>query len=429
MRTAGAANGPANGPARGGRGHDGLVPESPGPVEPGSGQVEWIDLGNISAAESTEHTRRRRLKPVHLVLVVAVLVVVAIGVVGGAGRGAGPNTTRPSPSATSPAISATDSGPTGPAVVPAQPVVKQVSPDLLGVQANWELFARGPNVVVRVELAAGRVTTTGVPAIQSSGPVAFVVGADRVIIRPLDDVPAFVVKDESPATRLTGALAQANLVLPGPDLMHVWRQLASSTPPTLGLATLDGTVVGGRFTTPATASSPLEPDGAGYFYFLGVGGAYDVRSGSLNRVTTGTPVAVGPLRWVAVECDDAYRCSTVVVDVSTSTRRVLGGPRPTNVPIGSVSPDGSVAAAYQLGPTGAVSLQLLDLSSGRVRPVRTQLSPDLSDGTTVWAPDSSRLFVIDAKGAIQVVDPATGTARPLGMSLPALSQLAIRATR
>jgi hypothetical protein len=206
----------------------------------------------------------------------------------------------------------------------------------------------------------------------------------------------------------------------------VWRQLRSNPSPTLGLATLDGTVVGGRFTAPASAQSPLEPDGAGSFYFIGVGGAYDVRSGVLNRVTTGSLLAVGPSHWVAVECDDAYLCATVVVDVGTGIRRVLGGPREVNVPIGAVAPDGAVAATYRISAAGALSLQLLDLTSGRVRPVRVQLSQDFRDGSVVWAPDSSRLFVVDAASRIQVVDPATGAVRPLGLSLPPLTQLAIR---
>lgn len=43
-------------------------------------------------------------------------------------------------------------------------------------------------------------------------------------------------------------------------------------------------------------------------------------------------------------------------------------------------------------------------------------------------PDSSRLFVIDANSRLRAVDPSTGVPRPLGLTLPHLSQLAIRDT-
>jgi hypothetical protein len=304
--------------------------------------------------------------------------------------------------------------------------VQQLAPKILGVTAGWDLFGLGPRALVRVQLAAGRVTSTGVPTIESSGPVALVAAADRVFIRPLDDVQSYEVVDGSPAAPLRTPLRQASVILPGPDLRHIWRQIGSSNPPTLGLATLDGTLVGGRFSTPTNAQSPLGPDGAGYFYFIGVGGVYDVRAGTLDRVTNGSVLAIGPSRWVAVECDDAYRCSTVTIDIGTGVRRVIGGPRSPNVPFGSVSPDGSFAATYQVGASGGITLQLLDLRSGGARFVDLPINQDLNDGTAVWAPDSSRLFVIDASNNIQVVDPATARVSPLGLRLPPVTQLAIR---
>jgi len=76
--------------------------------------------------------------------------------------------------------------------------------------------------------------------------------------------------------------------------------------------------------------------------------------------------------------------------------------------------------------TGGISLALLDLRSGQARFVDVPLNQDFNDGTAVWAPDSSRLFVVDASNHIQVVDPATGRVRPLGLRLPPVSQLAIR---
>ncbi len=400
------------------------MPDTPEPAEPGSGQVDWVDLGDISGADEIQQAGRRRSRLPPLLLVGLVVIAVVVAVVDRAdGK---PEAGRPTPSPTATSTSPPDSGPTVPVPATAEPVVQQVSPKILGITDGWQLFGLGPGALVRVELAAGRITTTGFPAIESSGPVSLVVGVDRAIIRPLDAVPTYFVVDGSPAAPLRGTLDQASVILPGPDLEHIWRQIGDSNPPTLGLATLDGTLVGGRFSTPTNAESPLGPDGAGYFYFIGVGGVYDVRDGKLNRVTNGSAIAIGPSRWVAVECDDAYRCSTVTIDIGTGVRRVIGGPRSPNVPFGSVSPDGSVAATYQVGAGGGISLQLLGLRSGQARFVDVKINQDLNDGTAVWAPDSSRLFVVDAGNNIQVVDPATGRVRPLGLRLPPVSQLAIR---
>src|ERR1700690_48153 len=49
---------------------------------------------------------------------------------------------------------------------------------LLGVTAGWELFARGPDDLLRIQLAQGRITRTYVPPLETASPdVAFVIGA------------------------------------------------------------------------------------------------------------------------------------------------------------------------------------------------------------------------------------------------------------
>ena len=71
------------------------------------------------------------------------------------------------------------------AVSPTPPVVvTEMGHPLLGVTGGWELFGLGDEVVVRIQLALGRITRTAVAAVQSSGPVSFVAGADRAIIAP-----------------------------------------------------------------------------------------------------------------------------------------------------------------------------------------------------------------------------------------------------
>ena len=406
------------------------MPERDDQVEPDLGPVEWIDLDDVVtdviSTESPGPDGRRRLGAAQLVLGGGLTIAVVVAVLTGRGDDSTPPVASQASTSTAtatPTSSATE--PTASRALGPKPTTKQLHPNILGVRADWELFARGPSDLVRIELAAGRVTTTAVPPVPGSGPVSFIVTGDRAIIRPLDNAPSYVVADGSSARQLTGQLGQATAILPGPDSVHVWRQLGSS-PGTVTLATMNGTELGPSFSSPATAMSPLEPDGAGYFYFIGVGGAYDVRAGVLNRVTSGFPVAVGAKRWVAVECDGAYHCSTVAIDVATGVRRVIGRPRLLDVPIGSAAPDGSVAAAYELRSDGRFSLQLLDLTTGHSLTVPIHVSADVSDDSVVWAPDSSRLFVADTDGRVQVVDPATGRARPIDLALPFLTQLAIR---
>src|SRR5215472_16014288 len=74
--------------------------------------------------------------------------------------------------------------------------VRQLGHPLLGVRAGWQLFARGPDSMIAVDLAAGRITTTPVPELESSSPeVAFIVGAHETIIRSFDQVPGYIIPD------------------------------------------------------------------------------------------------------------------------------------------------------------------------------------------------------------------------------------------
>lgn len=47
---------------------------------------------------------------------------------------------------------------------------------LLGVRSHWSLFAAGPGILVRLDLAAGVITQTRVPPLLSSGAVSLVAG-------------------------------------------------------------------------------------------------------------------------------------------------------------------------------------------------------------------------------------------------------------
>lgn len=425
----------------GGKGRPGDRPEP---------EIDWVDLGETShpgptggtgrtgrsgraggtgQTESIEGGSREPWRPSRVQLAIAALVVVVVlGAALWPDGGHGPSSARKPAPTSSRTTSAAPTEPTAPSatLTSAAPVVVHTAPHLLGVTAGWELFGRGDGVVVRVEPAAGRVTLTQVPPLLSTGPVSFVVGRDRALVRPLDDVPAYVVRDGAAAVSARGPLASSTVVLPGPDPDHIWRQVGTTQPPDLALADLEGTIVGPRVAAPPNLEGPMFGDGAGQLLFFGVGGVYDVRDGTVERVTTGSLLAVGPTEWVAVECDDSYQCSTVSVTPETGVRRVLRGPISPNVPIGSVAPDGRTAAIFRQSANGQLGLQLLDLRTGAITAVRVVVTSNYQDNGVVWSPDSRLLFALNQQGRVEVVDRDSGVARPLGVQLPALAQLAIR---
>jgi hypothetical protein len=88
---------------------------------------------------------------------------------------------------------------------------------LLGVTAGWDLFARSGTELIRIQLAAGVIKQTFVPALESGNPqVSFVVGAHEAIVRSSDDVPGYVVPDNGEARALTGPLSGGGPFVPGP---------------------------------------------------------------------------------------------------------------------------------------------------------------------------------------------------------------------
>ena len=131
-----------------------------------------------------------------------------------------------------------------PAAKPPPPMrVTVVGHRLLGVTGGWELFARGPDDLLRIQLAQGRITWTYVPPLETASPeVAFVVGAHEAVIRPSDFVPGYVVPDGGQARPLTGVLADGGPLVPGPaGSQAAWIAEGSPTSPELSLITLTGT--------------------------------------------------------------------------------------------------------------------------------------------------------------------------------------------
>ncbi|HEV2886300.1 MAG TPA: hypothetical protein VGX49_05265 [Jatrophihabitans sp.] len=399
-------------------------------------KIYW--LGDPSAAEPAGDTPPRRPWPKWFTLAVAALIVAAVvAVLNNARRtppaapvAAAPANPAPSNTASSSSATAVIAAPaTTPPVRPVAPAVTPLGHSLLDVTAGWELFGRGNGVLVRIQPAAGRITRTEIPALRSGGPVSLLAGTDRVILRPWDNVPAYLVRDGQPARQLSPLLNQEGPVFPGPLPDQMWVRPADDHRPVMALATLDGKRLAGFVQVPA-GSLPFEAvaDGAGYLLYAGVGGVYDARPEGLRRISTGALLAVGPTGWLAVECDEQYRCQTVLISRADGSRETVADGGLNRISRGGViSPDGSTAAVLSSGPNGSVELSLLDLASHQqLRVPGVAVTQETMDGAMVFSPDSRWLFAVTTDGTVVVVNPRTRAVSPLDAPLPPLNQLVLR---
>jgi hypothetical protein len=320
---------------------------------------------------------------------------------------------------------------------------------LLGVTAGWELFARGPDELLRIQLAQGKITQTYVPPLETASPdVAFVIGAHEAVIRPSDLVPGYVVPDGGQARPLTGMLSDGGPLVPGPvGSQAAWVASGSPTSPELSLITLTGHRSGpsirfqsGGPQVPATAIS----DGRGDVLVTDNNDfvVYDSGPG-WDRSVPGTVIAIGPTEWLVDACDPlGLHCRDEVVGASSGSRRALPGAPPAGPyyyfswpPTGVISPDGSTAAVAESGRNERLTVHLVDLLTGATRDLNVpvgmsggdlNVGGNANESSMVWSPDGRWLFVAATGGKLVVVDTRTGRVEGLGVRLPAVDQVAIR---
>jgi hypothetical protein len=311
--------------------------------------------------------------------------------------------------------------------------ITEVGHPLLGVRQPWELFGLGADSVVAIQLARGRVIRTALPPPEGSGPVSFIVGPRSAIVRPLDSVPGYLVPGSQPAQPLTGILARAGLLLPGPRPGQEWDTASGGN--SLVLVGANGRPTRTRITLPMQGwpSESAMPDGRGYVLVAShSGNQYDAGPHWLRSVTT-LMSAVGPTRWLGMTCDSGS-CQNIVFNPATGSQRTLPGaplplltwPWPAAFP-GSVAPDGLTAAVVVGGGNGRVALEQISLVSGAVRPIAVPVNENSSSQMMAWSPNSQWLFVLAATGKLLAVNIRTGKVQSLGIPLPRLSQLTIRA--
>ena len=398
------------------------------------GEVEFLDVGGASPGRAGPGRPRRRWWL--LALAAVVLAAVGFGITRTSSHG--PPSARGSTShSRPPAVTASNEASPALAQPPTsvrRPTVTVVGHPLLGEAGDWELVARGPSGLVRIQLGRGQVMTTRVPDLVSGGDVSFIVGSDRVLIRPLDFVPGYVVRDGRPAQELPRSLARGP-ILPGPRADQIWVPTgvgAVGTPDSVRALGLDGHSEGESIALPSgVQSSLLSPDGAGGLAFEGVGGYYQLRPRGWYRITTGIPLAVGPTRMLVEECDSRYRCEDVVIRQQDGARLRSLPPQPRGYAqfgAGIISPDGRRAAIPRLDENGSNAIRLVDLVSGAARNTLLTLNAqaDAAAGTLAWSPDSRWLFAVSGGGNIVALDVRSGRLHGLGVTLPTVAQLGIR---
>ncbi len=311
---------------------------------------------------------------------------------------------------------------------------------LLGIRAHWQLFARGPDDLLRIQFARGIVTWTYVPPLVTASPaVALIVGAHQTVIQPADVAPGYVVPDGRQARPLTGPLSVGGPIVPGPaGTQTVWVTTGPVESPRLSLVTLAGHRVGPSIQVPPEGSQVLSTavaDGLGGVLLTSENYAdYDVGP-HWDHAEPGTIIAVGAGSWLTEVCDAPGRhCRYEVIDAAGGHRRVLPAAAAqspyyfTWPPAGVISPGGGVAAIAADGSGNVTTVHLVNLRTGASKDLGIQLAEsDVSaQGTMIWSPDGRWLFAVTFRGNIVAIDARTDRVESIGTSLPRVSELAIR---
>lgn len=323
------------------------------------------------------------------------------------------------------------------ASITAPPFVRQELRHLLGGRGHWQLFGRGDRGIVRIQLDQGRITTTAVPALASTGAVSFLVGSWGAFVRPFDYVPAYLIPDGQQARLPARNLECGGPALPGPRPGTMWLASCKASSRRVLLTRADGTRTGIAVQVPLGHSILAAlPDGRGNLVFPGFetfpgsprsAATLDVRPGGTDVVTRRDRlIAVGPSRWLLEQCS-FHQCDAVVVNRRTGARHTLRGvDAPTQVP-GIISPDGRTAALQDVA-TKPASIALLNLTTGALHVV--PISADVTDPQAmVWSPDSRTLFALDRHGILCAVSRQTKQViwyLTSMLNLPTLRQVAIR---
>jgi hypothetical protein len=395
-----------------------------------------LDLGMVDEPEGARAEPAGPRRPA--VSRRAVLALAGAAVVGGGvalTRSCEPTAPKEAGPTPSPTTSRTATVRPAPRPTPVQVVVTQLPGPLLDGR-SLDLFGFSSNAIVRVEVAAGRVTRTVLPPLSDVG-LSFVPIRGGVLVHRDDGGPTYLIRDGRGLQEADRALAGPGPLLPGPDLDHVWMMGASDAVPNIRLMGIDGHPTGVAVTLPPYRWSDPIPDGGGYPLVFGIGGTYWARPDGLTRVTTGAVCAGGPVGWLVADCDEHARCSGALVTRSGSRRTVQGLIDPELAvgnppfPEGVLSPDGRTAALFVGDPALNMRLVLFDLASGKRRPTDLIMVGGSVSQSLAWTADGRWLFAVDSSARIISIDPASGRSRLLVPdsivpALPVFEKIALR---
>ena len=317
-----------------------------------------------------------------------------------------------------------------PAALGGPVVLAELGRPLLSITADADLYVRTATAVVRVQLSRGRVTSTALPTLESTGPVSFVPLVSGVLVRPLDFVPGYFVPDTGPATLLSGPLTNGP-ALPGPQPGQLWvtdNSGGSTSASQLVLLGADlSAVVSLRI--PTSAFGPPNADGQGYLLVDdAAGGVEDVRpTGAVQLVRDGVVLASGAGRWLTAACYSGAACPATLVTSGGAARSGLY-PQPVDVswPPGRISPDGRWAAVFRAGGDGQLAVTLIDLHTGLAQVTAVRVGAHADADSIAFSPDGRLLFVADSRGSLDAVNVSTGAIQGLGLRLPGALQVAVR---
>lgn len=375
-------------------------------LDAGSGSGRQPGRGEIVNFGRPIRPRRFRLGTLLLACLVAAAVVVVIVRSGSPRRAASP-----------PPVTVTD-----------------VGHPILGVHASWQLLGFDGRAVLAVQFARGRIVRTTIPRLEGDGIVSLVAGRGEALVRPIDNVPGYVVPDGGPARPLTGVLANGGTLLPGPTPAEQWLDENTGSIVLVGRGKAERAQLAERALL-SPHSQTITSDGGGGLLLVDASGiVYDVSSGLLRSVGPDLILAVGPRNWLGLNCGvDPGPCREVVISAATGAERVLPGPAvsanpwPWQAVPGIVSPDGTTAAVAIPGQSqNQAWLELVSMRSGAARRVAVPVPPSSTSQSLAWSPDSRWLFVVAARGTLAVVDGRTGEPQHINLGVSGLRQIVIR---
>lgn len=294
----------------------------------------------------------------------------------------------------------------------------------LKVSGHWELIAATGQVTAAAP-AQAQIFVGGYSILGSDWLVA---SAGDVVVGANDPVRRTVSIDAGPARSVSGLLETAGQVWPGPGPGQWWAApggAASEPDPwTAQLVGSDGKALGRKLSVPAgQLAGAWATDGRGGLLYLTSGGVYRVDADGAHRLTTGPLLAVANGRLVTIECGENLSCTVYLIDIASGDRRRLPDLSAwRNDGDTALSPDGRFLA-MRLAAPGDSAMGIIDLDTGRVRPIETTTVSSMAQMS--FSPDGTLLFAVDDQRRLIAVDTSTGLPRPLGIDLTGIRAVVV----